>query len=91
MKKVIKFVPGQFEIVADSENKSVNIHLINSSFKKEFRTPMLFTFDGKWFYKVSGGKAVYYDKVVRRLRIDTNTLKEIFSFLNEVRKWNGRK
>jgi len=78
---MIKKIPNQYEIIADEENKAVVIYLLNPAYRKEFKTPMLFSNNGVWFSKVSGGKAVHINKLVKTLGIDEDTINKIKSFL----------
>ena len=65
----------------DREDKCVMLFLINRALRRKFKTPMLFTYDGKTWIKSSGGRAVTIGKLAETLKMSKDTISKIQALL----------
>ena len=71
--------PNQYEIVATDEGGKicVQIYFLNELLRTKFRTPMVFSYDGKKWVKTAGGRAVKFEELVRELNLEEEVVKQI--------------
>jgi len=83
MSRTIKFVSNQYEVVAFEQEKSIGIYLLNPTVRRKLRTPMVFSYDGTWWSKTAGGRAVKFDELVDIVGLDKEVVEFIESFFGE--------
>jgi len=65
----------------DREDKCVMVFLTNRALRRRFKTPMLFSYDGKTWIKSGGRRAVTIGKLADTLKMPRETTTKIQALL----------
>lgn len=80
--EIEEIVRSGYTIVLNHEERRAEIHVSDRDVRRKIRAPMLYSYDGYVWLKVSGGRRIYFQDVVRKVGLEPDDARRISEFFS---------